>query len=455
MNRRIPAFTRANLNVGARAVRDVAGEGLSAGARSVRSITSELTAPSWNEDRKLLQLPDELRQERLDLVVFTTAFLLFVLGLVMVFSAGAFVGQFHQAGPYDRLMKQAIRGVFGIGLLLTVARIDYRRWDAWSPWIAVVTVGFLLFVLLPGIGHKAKGATRWIGFGPLVIQPTEFARIGLIVYLARLLSKRPDKMDQFSTGPLPALIAAGVFAVLVVVQPSLGSALALGMTAVAMCVVAGMRWKQFFMIAAPVALLGTVVVVMAFLSLDKNAAAWLREYQFGRVVNWVAVWLGKANPQGDSYQLYQSITSIGLGGWLGEGIGAGQQKWYFLPDVHTDFIFSLIAEEMGFVGASCVLLLFGVLVWRGLQIALEAEDRYGYLLASGISVNFAVYAAINLGVTMGLLPTTGLPLPLVSYGGSALIANMVAVGLLLSVSRRRGRGILLGGRMRKRSAMGF
>jgi cell division protein FtsW len=437
-------FTPPRLALGVRAVRNVAGGGISTGARSMRDVASAFTEEPWTEERRTVILPAEMRQERLDLILFVVALGLFVLGLIMVFSAGAFAGQFNADGPYDRLLKQGMRGLFGLGLLVVVARIDYRRWVALSPWVALGTVCFLILVLLPGLGHQSKGAQRWIGFGPIVIQPTEFARIGLIIYLARLLSKRPERIDSFRSGPLPALLVGGAFMVLILLQKSLGSSIAIAMTALLMCVVAGMRWKHFFMIATPVAVLGLLVVLGAEL---------FHAYQIDRVHSWNLMWQGKDDPLSNTYQLRQSIMTIGSGGWFGKGIGAGLSKWFFLPDVHTDFIFALIGEELGFAGAFGVICLFAALIWRGLRIAAEAEDRFGYLLASGLTINFAVYVGINLSVTMGLIPTTGLPLPLISYGGSALIANMVAVGLLLSVSRRRGGGIILAGRLRRRSGI--
>jgi cell division protein FtsW len=209
-----------------------------------------------------------------------------------------------------------------------------------------------------------------------------------------------------------------------------------------MCVAAGMRWKHFFWIMAPVAAVGAMVVL---------GAEVFHAYQIDRITSWLSFWRGTDEPLGDTYQLRQSILALGSGGFMGKGIGAGQQKWFFLPDAHTDFIYSIVGEELGFLGAMGVLTALALLVWRGFSIAMEAEDRFGYLLAAGITINLAVYAAINLSVVTGLLPTTGLPLPMVSYGGSALIANLAAVGLLLSVSRVRGGGIILAGRMRRRS----
>jgi cell division protein FtsW len=430
------------LTAGARSVRDVATGGLSAGARSVRDVASAFVEPSWSEDRKKVVLPPELQQDRMDLMLLLVALTLFGLGVIMVFSASSFSSQFNHSGPYDRLIKQASRGLVGLLLLVGAARIDYRRWANLSLWIALATLVLLVLVLIPGIGHIKKGAQRWLALGPLVIQPTEFARLGLILYLARLLSKRPERIEGFSSGPLPALLVASVFMLAIVVQPNLGSTMAVALTALGMCLAAGMRWKHFLIMAAPAVVMGLFLVL---------GAEVFHAYQSDRIHSWIAMWLGRDNQLKETYQLRQSLLAFGSGGWIGKGIGAGQQKWFFLPDAHTDFIYSIVGEEMGFAGAFCVILAFAILIWRGIRVALEADDRYGYMLASGITINFAVYAWINMAVTLQVLPTTGLPLPLVSYGGSALIANMIAVGLLLSVSRRRVGGFVLSSRVRRRS----
>lgn len=414
------------------------------GARSVREVASALAGPTWpGEVRRTLALPPGMRQEHSDVILFLITIGLLGFGLTMVFSTGVFTGQFTGAGPYDRLVKQGFRGLVGLGLLLLASRVDYRRWARLSPWLAIGTLALLVAVFVPGLGHVSKGAQRWLSIGPIKIQPTEFARIGLILYLARILARPPERIERFATGPLPALLVVGLFMGLIALQPSLGSAVALALTGVILCVTAGMRWKHFLALAVPALLLALLAVL---------GSEVFHAYQSDRIHSWIAMWRGQDDPLRDTYQLRQSIVALGSGGLTGKGLGAGQQKWFFLPDAHTDFIYAIIGEETGLAGAFGVLIAFALLVWRGLRIAAEAEDRYGYLLASGITINFAVYAAINLAVTMGLLPTTGLPLPLISYGGSALIANMVAVGLLLSVSRRRSGAIVLSGRVRRRSS---
>ena len=437
-------FTQKRLMAGARSVRDVAGGGWSAGVRGVKDVAYSFTEPSWSADQRTVVLPAEMRQDRLDWLLLFLTLGLFGLGLTMVFSSSTFVAQFKGMGPYDRLIGQGLRGLVGIGLLILFARLDYRRWSThWGVLAVVTSAALLILVLIPGIGHASKGAQRWIGIPPFVIQPTEFARVALIVYLARVLSRRPERVEGFVTGPLPALLVTALFVGLIGLQKSLGSMIAMMATTIVMSIAAGMRWKHFFWLTAPVVALGGLAVL---------GATVFHAYQLDRIVNWIAYWLGTDNPQGETYQLHQSVMALGSGGLLGAGLGAGQQKWFFLPDNHTDFIYSIVGEEMGFVGTFGLLVALAVFIWRGLSIAGEAEDRYGYLLAAGLTANFAIYVTINLSVVTGLFPTTGLPLPLVSYGGSALIANMTAVGLLLSVSRFRGGGIILSGRIRRRSA---
>jgi cell division protein FtsW len=312
-----------------------------------------------------------------------------------------------------------------------------------APVIALFTLVLLALLFVPGLGETHKGAQRWLRLGPIGIQPTEFARVGAIVLVARLLSRRPEVMARFQTGPLPALVVAAAFVLLILPQPSLGCTVALLLTVGSMCFVAGLRWKHLGglvvagLVAVPL-LLGAVAETRGHRRL-----APAHNYQAGRISSFVAMWQGKDDPLGPTYQLRQSILAIGSGGLTGKGIGGSEQKWLFLPDAHTDFIFSIMGEEMGFLGACFLFLLFGIFIWRGLSIAAEADDRFGFMLAAGLTVNFGVYILINLAVTMGLMPTTGLPLPFVSYGGSALLANLAAVGLLLSVSRHRKSGIVL------------
>jgi cell division protein FtsW len=419
-----------------------ARSGLRGARAGLRDIGIAIMEPPAPGEACHIVLPEEMRQERFDWVLVTAVLALFAFGLIMVFSSTSFVGAATHRDPYDRLIDQSLRGLVGMIGLFALARLDYRRFSDYGPWIALGSLLLLVAVLVPGVGQESKGAQRWLSLGPIRIQPTEFARVGLTIYLARILSKGPQKIERFVTGPLPALFVGGVFMAFIMLQKSLGCTIAVAVTTIGLCVLAGMRWKQFAIGAGSVA--GLLLFAVLAMKLSGH------DYQLARVEAWLAFWNGTDDPLGPTYQLRQSLLSLGTGGWVGQGIGDSQQKRFFLPDAHTDFIFSILGEEAGFLGAFVVLVAFAVLIGRGLRIAAEAEDRFGYLLAAGLTMNFAVYAIINLSVTMGLLPTTGLPLPFVSYGGSALIANLAAVGILLGISRRRGNYVLASGRRRNR-----
>lgn len=411
---------------------------------AVRAVRDAFREEAWSGDRRTVNMPGEARTDRIDYWLLLVTVALLAIGLIMVFSSSSVRAALSHRNPYGSVMQQGLRALVGFVMLIGLARVNYRRWWSAAPVIALFTLVLLALLFVPGLGETHKGAQRWLRLGPIGIQPTEFARVGAIVLVARLLSRRPEVMARFQTGPLPALVVAAAFVMLILPQPSLGCTVALLLTVGSMCFVAGLRWKHLGglvvagLVAVPL-LLGAVALKHA----AAGGSAPAHNYQAGRISSFVAMWQGKDDPLGPTYQLRQSILAIGSGGLTGKGIGGSEQKWLFLPDAHTDFIFSIMGEEMGFLGACFLLLLFGIFIWRGLSIAAEADDRFGFMLAAGLTVNFGVYILINLAVTMGLMPTTGLPLPFVSYGGSALLANLAAVGLLLSVSRHRKSGIVL------------
>jgi cell division protein FtsW len=401
--------------------------GFDSGRRVIREIgTSMIEEPIVN-DRSAIVLPQEMRNERVDWVLLLATLALFGLGMLMVMSSTSFVAQTAHKDPFGRFLSQGMRGIIGLVGLVALTRLDYRRLSDWSPLIAIASAFLLVAVFIPGLGETSKGSQRWLGIGPFRFQPIEVARVGLIIYLARLLSKPQARISRFTTGPLPAFLAAAVFMGLIVVQPSLGSTLTMAMTTLAMCLTAGMKRKHFLLVC-----LGGFLALVTVLIIKHDS------YQVQRLLGFIKIWTDDPDRLGVTYQVRQSLLALGSGGFTGVGIGDSQQKRFFLPDAHTDFIFSIIGEELGFVGTIGVLLLFVLLIGRGLKIAAQAEDRFGFLLAAGLTINFMIYATINMGVTMALLPVTGLPLPFVSYGGSALIANLLAVGILLSISRRCG-----------------
>lgn len=409
--------------------------GWSATRQAVHEVLATFREPVWTAPRRTLASGSHGAVDRMDWILFVLTSALLVFGLTMVFSSSSVRAALSNHDPFNLFLQQAIRAGVGLVLLLILSRIDYRVWQGPALWIAGATLFLLLLVLVPGIGQTHKGAQRWLSLGPISLQPTELARLGCILLMARLLARHPGSMSLFHTGPLPAFLVALIFIAAILKQPSLGSSLALGLTAFAMCFVARMRWRH-------IALLIGAGLSGGWLAL---ALGLVHDYQWKRWTAFLNLWRNMDDRLGATYQLRQSILAIGSGGLTGKGMGNSEQKWLFLPDAHTDFIFSIVGEELGFIGAFALLAVLVLFVWRGLRIASEAEDRFGMMLAAGISLNFAIYAMINLAVTMALMPTTGLPLPFVSYGGSALLANLMAVGLLLSVARFRTPGVVIGG----------
>jgi len=337
-------------------------------------------------------------------------------GLLMIYSitAATALGR-----PTAHLESQAIKVVAGIVAFAIGYRIDYHRWGRWAPILYVLGVAALVLVFVPGLGHEANGARRWVQLGRQAFQPADFARLGFIVYLAFLLAKPESRLRTFRTGILPCLAALAVIVLPVLKQPNLSTALGLVIIAGIMLVAGGIPWKHFLVVAAPAVVAAPFVV---------------HPYQIGRLRNFLQFWREGAGNLEGNYQLNQSIIAIGSGGLLGQGLGESRQKWSFLPDAHTDFIFAILGEELGFLGAVIVIALLGVIMWRAYEAARRAPDRFGSLLAAGIGISVAVYAGVNTAVATGMFPTTGLPLPLFSYGGTAVLVTLFSLGILANIA---------------------
>jgi cell division protein FtsW len=341
-------------------------------------------------------------------------------GLIMVYSSSAVLGITRYQDPNHFLSRQTIRILLGLVVLVACARLKLRRLEQAAPWLLGGAVGLL--AVLEVAGHVSHGAERWLRLGFLSIQPTDLARLATVVFLAWWLKRSPPATQGFLPAIGPPLAVTGVVAGLILLQPNLSSAALLGMTGILMVFLAGARIRH---LAIPVAAAGAAVVL----------ALVTHPYMMGRVQTFVGTWFGGAiDPHGSGWQLDQSLIAIGSGGWLGRGLGGGLQKYLFLPEAHTDFIFSIVGEETGFLGATVLLGLIALLLWRGMRAAARAGDPFGHLLAGGLTLQIGLYAVANLMVATGLAPTTGLPLPFVSYGGSALLVNMAAAGLLYRVS---------------------
>jgi cell division protein FtsW len=341
-------------------------------------------------------------------------------GIVMVYSSSAILGITRYQDPNHFLTRHLLRVLLAVGVLLVAARLRLNVLERVSPVFLGAAVGLL--ALLEIAGHVSHGAARWLKVGMFSLQPTDLARLATVVFLAWWLKRRPPAELGFVRGVLPPLLITGAVSGLILMQPNLSSAALLGMTGFVMVFLAGARLRH---LAVPVAA-GAAAVAVALAT---------HPYMMGRFTTFLASWQGSMpDAKGAGWQLDQSLIAIGSGGWLGRGIGGGLQKYLFLPEAHTDFIFSILGEEVGFLGATVVLALIALLVMRGMRAAARARETFAHLLAAGLTIQIGLYAVVNLFVATGLAPTTGLPLPFVSYGGSALLVNMAAVGVLYRVS---------------------
>ena len=358
------------------------------------------------------------RKLKSDKLLFTATLLLVCTSVVMVYSASAVVAMDKNNDPYLFLFKQGTWALLGLMLVQFVMRIDYRNYR--QPvviWTGLAVVGILLVAVL--FGRPIKGATRWLNVGGLGIQPSELAKIVLIIFIAALLERRMERIDEPSHALLPIGLVLGGMVALILPEPDLGTAVSLIVIAAVMVFAAGINYRYVAGLA--------LAAVPAFYLL-----VWTADYRRKRILAFLDPW---ADPLGDGFQMIQSMIAVGTGGVFGRGLMGGVQKLHYLPEPHNDFIFSVISEELGLIGATVVLVCFCVIAWRGLRASLRAPDRFGAFLALGLTTMVAFQAFFNVSVVLGLLPTKGIPLPFVSYGGSSLLINLVGLGILLNVSQ--------------------
>ena len=355
-----------------------------------------------------------------DHILMISALLLLGLGLVMVFSASGVLASDKYHDPAFFLKKQLIYAVLGIALMLFVRRIPYQSYNRLVYLILALSLFLLILVLIPGIGVRIRSASRWIRFGPLVIQPSEFAKLAIIIFLAYSMARKQEKIRYFSIGFLPHIVVAGIFILLVEKEPDFGTAMALAGITFLMLFVGGTRLTHIFLAILSASPLVVYVILKNKMRLE-------------RVVTFVDPW---KYAQESGYQLVHSLYAIGSGGFWGLGIGKSREKLFYLPDSHTDFIFAILSEELGFLGIIIVFSLFAILIIRGLIISTRAQDNFGAYLAMGLTALIGLQAVINMAVVTGLMPTKGLSLPFLSYGGSSLLVNMIAIGILLNISSR-------------------
>lgn len=401
---------------------------MSTTAPSNRRISTSERPPGDNaavEEQPVVESKEDARAaERamyrgpIDVPLLAVTLLLVSFGIVMVYSASAvFAARSHGSAQYY-LLRQASFAIVGITGMTVASRIDYRIFRKLTYPMLGGTV-FLLMLVIAGFGRAGGGAARWLKFGPVTLQPAELAKVVIILWLAHSLSKKQEKIKTFSVGFLPHLLMTGFLMILCLKQPDFGSSMVLLLLTFGLMFVAGAKSGY---------ILGAIVAALPVAHHLVMGTAYRRRRWEAFVDPW-------AHRHDISYQLVESLLGFGAGGTTGLGLGDSRQKLFFLPEAHTDFISAIVGEELGFVGMIALLCGYTFLLYRGISIALRARDDYGTYVAFGISMLFALQVLINLGVAMGLLPTKGLTLPMVSYGGSSLVINLCAVGILLSISR--------------------
>lgn len=352
-------------------------------------------------------------------LLFATGALLFI-GLIMVCSASITIADSNNGQPLYYFIRQLMFAMAGLGLAWAVISIRLAVWQRFAPQLLMFGVVLLVMVLIPGIGREVNGSSRWLPLGPVNLQVAELIKLFAIVYIADYLQRHHGQLHTAFLKVLAPLMLLGVAALLLLLQPDMGSMVVIMSTVLAMLFLGGARLDVF---AALLAVMGGLFTMLV----------WIAPYRLERLQSFMDPW---ADPYGSGFQLTQALIAFGRGDWLGVGLGSSMQKLFYLPEAHTDFLYSILAEELGLVGALAVIVLFFIFIWRALAIGRAAEDAgqvFGAQVAYGIGIWLGLQACVNIGVNMGALPTKGLTLPLMSYGGSSLVIVCVAVAMLLRV----------------------
>ena len=361
-----------------------------------------------------------------DFILFVIIIILLSLGIVMVLSASAPSAIAESGNSYSYVIQQLKAAILGIILMLIISKIDYRLYKKFYKAIYWISVLILLLVLIPGLGLSSNGATRWIDLKFIQFQPSELTKIGLIVFYAGYLADHKSELKSFWKGFVkPLIYILPPIAILYFVQNHLSASVVIGAVTCVMMIMAGCR-LLYFVIAG---LIGALVMTVGIIALQATGKGGFR---IKRIMSFMDPW---ADATDVGWQAVQGLYAIGSGGLFGVGLGESKQKYLYIPEPHNDFIFSILAEELGFVGCVIVILLFAIFIWRGILIAIKSPDMFGSLLATGITTLIGVQVIINIGVVTSSIPNTGMPLPFFSYGGTALLILLCSCGVLLNISR--------------------
>lgn len=342
-----------------------------------------------------------------------------IFGVIMVYSASSYNALINYNNQYFYMTKQIIGVVLGFAAMIFFYFLDYHKLLKWKNWILLVSFVLLAIVFIPGVGSSSNGATRWIRLPGFTIQPSEIAKFGFVVFVSGYLAKNFDIVKTFR-GIMPILAVGGLMCVLIMLEPNMSITMCVGITMLVMLFIGGARFKHFAYMSVPIGLLVPALIIV-------------EPYRLKRLMAFVNPW---ENPKGEGYQLLQSLYSIGEGGMFGVGLFNSRQKYLFLPFSESDFIFSIICEELGLLGAAITMLMFLIIIISGIKIAKLAKDRFGALLAGGITTVIASQVLINLSVVSGSIPPTGVPLPFISAGSTSLVVFMSAIGILLNISKQ-------------------
>jgi cell division protein FtsW len=393
----------------------VASRAVPAAARHLRLVRPGRRAASRTQT-------DLATRRTVAMLLGATAFLV-AAGLIMVLSASS-ISAYAQFGDsflfFQRQAGYAVAGTLGLWL---TSRMRYQAWRRLAVPMLGLTVVLLALVLHPTTGVEAYGSSRWIALGPVTIQPSEIAKLSLIVFCAAILARKWGKLDDLGHLALPLVPVVLIVCGLVMAQPDLGTTVIITGAVFLLLFAAGVRMR--YLLSA--AVIGSAAGLALIMSADY------------RRVRFLSFLHPTADPQNTGWQLFQSLIALGSGGWTGVGLGASRQKWMYVPNAHTDFIFAILGEELGLIGEVIVLIAFGILLYAGIRVAARAGDVFGRLLAAGIVAWFGVQILVNLGAVTGLLPITGVPLPFLSYGGSSLVVSLAAVGILVNIARSPAR----------------
>ena len=353
-----------------------------------------------------------------DVWLIAAVYLLLIIGLVFIYSASNYSASATYNDSFYFVKKQAVGVVVGTAAMAFTACFDYRRFAKISWVFALLSVVLLVLVFVPFLGVESYGAKRWVGIGSFTFQPSEFAKFGFIIFAAAYLAKNPARARTFR-GILPVLCFGGVLCLLIILEPNMSITVCMGMLMLSVLFTAGMKIKHFMVILVPAFLLGVGLIL-------------IEPYRLNRLSAFLNPW---ATPKGEGYQLLQSLYALGSGGWFGVGLFQSRQKFAFLPFSESDFILSIIGEEVGFVGLIALFALLFFIIFRGIRIASRSKNVFGYLMAVGITMIFGIQVVVNALVVSGSIPPTGLPLPLVSSGNTAIIMFMAGFGILYNISK--------------------